>query len=69
MDILIQFGAEDGLGPGDIEKFYKLFKDKRYCILVFLKDVESIKPFEINKKGFGIMSAWICIDDIKKIKK
>lgn len=41
---------------------------KRYCILVFLKNVEQIKPFNINKKGFGISSAWLVTDSIEKLK-
>jgi ASC-1-like (ASCH) protein len=68
-DILQRYGQADGLGIDDIEKFLKRFKDKRYCILVFLKNPERIKPFNIDKSGFGIMSAWICIDDVDKIKK
>ena len=39
------------------------------CMLVFLKNVEKIEPFEINKSGFGIMSAWISVESIPKIKK
>jgi hypothetical protein len=66
--IIDKYGGADGIGIRDKNKFYELFKDKKYCILVFLKNVKKIKPFEINKSGFGTMSAWICIDDIKKIK-
>jgi hypothetical protein len=39
-----------------------------YCILIFLKNPKKIKPFEINKKGFGMMSAWITLKDINKIR-
>ncbi len=42
---------------------------KNYCTLVFLKDVEKIDPFNINKTGFGLMSAWICVEDVEKLKK
>lgn len=41
---------------------------KKYCILVFLQDAQSVKPFHIDKTGFGNMTAWITVDDIKKIK-
>lgn len=41
----------------------------KYCILIFLKNPVKIKPFEINKKGFGAMSAWITVDNVSKIKK
>ncbi len=40
----------------------------KYCILVFLKDVKKLQPFQINKKGFGISSAWLAVGDIEKVK-
>ncbi|OGG07296.1 hypothetical protein A2872_03705 [Candidatus Gottesmanbacteria bacterium RIFCSPHIGHO2_01_FULL_42_12] len=43
------------------EGFANLIKDKKYCLLIYLKNPEKIKPFEINKKGFGAMSAWITL--------
>lgn len=42
--------------------------DKKYCTLVFLKDVESLQPFAINKKGYGTQAAWITVDTIEKLK-
>lgn len=42
---------------------------KKYSILIFLTSVQKIEPFEINKKGFGSMSAWITVSDINKIKQ
>lgn len=39
-----------------------------YVSLVFLKDVREIEPFFINKKGYGLMAAWITVEDIKQIK-
>lgn len=44
-------------------------KSKNYCILIFLKDVEEIKPFDIDKTGFGNAAAWITINNIDNIKK
>lgn len=41
---------------------------KKYCILVFLKNIEKIEPFNINKQGFGISAAWLITPDINKIK-
>lgn len=43
--------------------------NKNYCIIVFFDNVEKITPFEIDKNGFGVMSGWICIEDVSKIKK
>lgn len=68
-EILNRYGKNNSLGIEQINYFYNLFKNKKYCILIFLKNPEKIKPFEINKKGYGNMCAWICIDDVDKIKK
>jgi hypothetical protein len=27
-----------------------------------------VEPFNIDKSGFGMMSAWISLDDVNKIK-
>ncbi len=58
-----------GITPNDIPIFFDRFKDKRYCILVFLKTPQEIPPFEIDKTGFGLMSAWISTEDINRIKR
>jgi len=65
-EILDKYGKEDGIT--DIEKYYEMFKDKIYCLLIFLERPEKIKPFGINKKGYGAMAAWIYVENIKKIK-
>lgn len=67
-EILKQYGEDDGLEKEDIPEFYNRFKDKKYCILIFLKNPVEIQPFDINKVGFGMMSAWITVDDIFNIK-
>ena len=51
-----------------IPKFFERFKNKKYCMLIFLKNPIEITPFEIDKTGFGIMSAWITVEDISRIK-
>ena len=66
--ILFKYGPNDGLGIDEIPGFYELFKEKRYCILIFLKNPRKIKPFDIDKTSFGAMSAWISVDDVDKIK-
>jgi ASC-1-like (ASCH) protein len=68
-DILNRYGDDDGIEKNKIPEFFKRFEDKKYCILVFLKNPQEIKPFEIDKTGFGAMVAWITIDDISRIKK
>jgi ASC-1-like (ASCH) protein len=66
-DLLVRYGRDDGIT--DIEKYYQLFIDKKYCLLIFLEKPQKIKPFEINKKGFGSMAAWMCVEDIRKIRR
>jgi ASC-1-like (ASCH) protein len=67
--ILEEFADQDGIEKEKIGYFSDMFKDKKYCMLIFLKNPKSTKPFEIDKKGYGIMSAWICINKIDDIKK
>lgn len=68
-EILDEYGDDDGLEKEKIPEFFERFKNKRYCMLIFLKNPQEIKPFEIDKTGFGVMSAWISVDDIAEIKK
>ena len=68
-EILDKYGRDDGLEKKRIPEFFERFRDKKYCILIFLKNPQEIKSFEIDKTGFGVISAWIAIDDIAKIKK
>jgi ASC-1-like (ASCH) protein len=67
--ILNKYGRADGLEKNEIPNFFKRFKDKRYCLLIFLKNPAAIKPFEIDKAGFGNMAAWLTVDKISKIKR
>jgi len=66
---LQKYGTKDGLGIDEIDKYYQRFKDRKYCLLVFLKNPQKIKPFEIDKTGYGNMAAWIAIDDVNKLRK
>jgi len=68
-EILDEYGDDAGLEKDKIPEFFDRFKNKKYCILVFLKNPQEIKPFEIDKTGFGIMSAWITVNNVLKIKK
>src|SRR3989338_6882235 len=67
--ILKNYGKDDGISENKIIEFFELFKDKKYCILIFLKNPHVIEHFRINKKGFGLMSAWICVKDINQLKE
>jgi len=68
--ILIKYGKKD-LGAGNImPEIKKYVFGKNYCILVFFHNVKKIKPFgfDIDKTGFGVMCAWITVENINKIK-
>ncbi|MCX6814625.1 MAG: hypothetical protein NTY20_03185 [Candidatus Aenigmarchaeota archaeon] len=67
-EILGKYGKDDGIEIQRIPQFRDMFMDKKYCMLIFLKNPRKIEPFEIDKKGFGAMSAWICTEDINTIK-
>ncbi|MBI2642055.1 MAG: hypothetical protein HYW96_00580 [Candidatus Wildermuthbacteria bacterium] len=67
--LLNKYGKDDGIEKLRAPEFYKRFKYKKYCILVFLKNPKRIKPFFINKKGFGLLSSWLIVNDILRIKK
>lgn len=66
--ILGAYGDEDGIEKSRIPEFFKLFKDKKYCLLIFLENPREISPFEIDKSGFGLMSAWLTVDSVEQIK-
>ncbi len=57
--ILNEFGGVGGICVSDPKKSFERNKGKKYCILVFLKDAKKTKPFEVDKKGFGNMCAWL----------
>ncbi len=67
--ILDEYGDDNGLEKEKIPEFFERFKNKKYCMLIFLNNPQKITPFNINKTGFGAMSAWITIDNIAMIKK
>ena len=67
--LLNKYAKADGIEKDKIPVFFNLFKNKKYCMLIFLKDAKRIKPFDIDKTGFGAMAAWICVKNINQIKR
>lgn len=67
-EILDLYGKRDGIDDSGLDEFYQLFQNKKYCLLVFLKGPQKIKPFQIDKRGFGSMAAWLCVDAIEKVR-
>jgi ASC-1-like (ASCH) protein len=68
-EILDTYGAQIGIPPASVPKFYERFKDKKYCVLVFLEDARAVEPFDIDKKGFGNMAAWITVEDVNTLRR
>jgi ASC-1-like (ASCH) protein len=70
-DIAQKYGRQidPHLSVEEFVDWYKQNKNKRYCILIFLEHVTRVEPFEINKSGFGISSAWLAVGDIGRVKK
>lgn len=67
--ILAKEGTAIGIKSRDLGIYNQLFKDKKYCMLIFLKQIQRVAKFDIDKTGFGALSAWVTVDDISKIKR
>lgn len=64
-EIMKDYAPAIGLNNTNPSKYRKF----AYCSLIFLSNVQQINSFHINKAGYGMMAAWISIDDIHKIKQ
>lgn len=67
--LLENYAAADGIEPKDVPAYFERFKIKRYAIFIGLTDVCLVTPFNINKAGFGLQSAWVTVDNIGKIRQ
>ena len=70
-ELLKRYAEADGLGieKKEINKYFQMFKNKKYCLIIFLKEPKKIKPFNIDKTGFGAMASWLVVDSINKLKR
>lgn len=70
LEIITKYGKQ--IAPNLLEEEFFLWaqnhSDKKYCILIFLEDVQKIAPFNINKSGFGSACAWLAVGNIDKLK-
>jgi hypothetical protein len=66
--ILDKYGHDDGIDKNKVDEFFEFFRNKNYCLLIFLKNPKKIEPFKINKTGFGMMSAWLSVENVNRIK-
>lgn len=67
--ILESYGKEDGIAAEQLPAFYERFNDKTYCMLIYLKNAQRIQPFAIDKRGFGMQAAWLCVENTVNIVK
>lgn len=65
INLLTEYGARIGVPLSYADRL----KDKRYCTLIFLEKVEKVSPFQIDKTGYGNMTAWITVESIEEIRK
>ena len=68
-EIIGRYGGEGGINLNNKNPENEFYSSKKYCVLIFLKNPEYVKPFDINKKGFGNANAWITTENIENIKK
>ena len=67
--ILKKYSVRDLGTAGIMPEIREYIKDKRYCIIIHLKNPQKIKPFEIDKSGFGAMASWLTVDRIEEVKR
>ncbi|MBP8961055.1 hypothetical protein KBG31_02425 [Patescibacteria group bacterium] len=70
-EILAKYSQKD-LGTSNISsEILEYINGKKYAIIVHLINPQKIKPFNIDKRGFGAMSAWLCVtsEELKKLQK
>lgn len=62
--IIQEYGSRIGMTEESLPRL----QGKNYCTLIFLEQPQKIHLFQINKKGYGMMAAWITVDSIEKLK-
>lgn len=41
---------------------------KRFIVLIEIEDIETIKPFTIDKSNYGNMDDWLLVEEIKNVR-
>lgn len=63
--VLERFWKEIGFTTADVSRFAVLPK---YAVLIRLADPQPVRPFAIDKRGFGNAAAWLTLPDIARIR-
>ena len=69
--ILNEYWRRLGIPRGELTTYFEIFKNKKYCVLVFLNKVKVIEPFSVDKlkaEGTCLQSAWVTLKDINEIR-
>ena len=48
---------------------FKRWAGKRYVVLIEVDTIDEVKPFTIDKSGYGNMDDWLPVGSIEKVKK
>jgi len=64
-----EHAARLGLRPGERAAFARRMERKRYGVLIFLRDIEPVAPFGIDKTGYGPMAAWLPVGEIDRVRR
>ena len=70
LKLLENFGGNPGICFSDSRAQTLRWATQRpFVILLFLKDARRIKPFKIDKAGFGNACAWLTMSDFEQRKQ
>jgi hypothetical protein len=68
-EILNKYGGKNEIAIDDPKAIFAWAKSKHYCTLIYLTNPQSIRPFNIDKSGFGSLTAWISVKNINKVRE
>ena len=50
-------------------KQYERWAGKRYLVLIEVRDVKKVEPFQVDKSNYGNMDDWLPVEQIEKVKR
>lgn len=50
------------------DRQFKRWAGKRYLVLISLRNVETVSPFEIDKSNYGNMDDWLPVENIAAVR-